>query len=159
MSCTGLNPEIVRVPAGAGGTHSSGVVGRRRARLPIEALRTNPCARRQQRSMSGGVGENAGLADCKAVHVPDGDRATVILQHEARLTVAVEIAGADDMPRGARIHSGYTGEAPVPPAVPSVSQIFLPICEACAAIHELTRRARRTRRRLGPRRKGPTHGM
>jgi hypothetical protein len=50
-----------------------------------------------------GVGETAGLADCRAVHVPDGDRATVILQHEVGLAVAVEIASADDMPRGARV--------------------------------------------------------
>jgi hypothetical protein len=39
-----------------------------------------------------GIGETAGLADCRAVHVPDGDRATVILQRDVGLAVTVEIA-------------------------------------------------------------------
>jgi hypothetical protein len=35
------------------------------------------------------VGENAELAHCKAVHVPDGDRAIAVLQHDVGLAVAV----------------------------------------------------------------------
>ena len=50
-----------------------------------------------------GVGEIAGVDDLATIHVPDPDRAIVVLQHDVGHAVLVEIAGVGDMPTGAGV--------------------------------------------------------
>src|ERR1700722_14887351 len=49
------------------------------------------------------VGENARGDDLTTIHIPDRDRTVVILQRDVGHAVLVEIAGAGDMPVGARV--------------------------------------------------------
>jgi hypothetical protein len=79
--CTGFNPVIVCVPgAELVNTNSSGVVGPATCAFRLRRYElTNVASVTNDAPCRAGVGESAGLADCRAVHVPDGDRATVIL--------------------------------------------------------------------------------
>jgi hypothetical protein len=57
-----------------------------------------------------GVGENAGLADCRAVHVPNRNRATVVLQHDVSLAVVVHSGRDVHVADGCRF-GGFLGAA------------------------------------------------